>query len=129
MAARKRPYASGGLARPADVSQSAPRTSGGIGRRTGFRFRRRKAWRFDPSLAHEVEFIQELQTASGSCPGAGKRVDVTGADTQGLVGSDPRRRRAIRALTEVLTDLLEIREWGAYRAVLHALDHLATPDS
>ena len=28
------------------------RASGGIGRRTGFRFQRGNSWRFDPSLAH-----------------------------------------------------------------------------
>src|SRR5690606_10878070 len=34
-------------------SRARKRASGGIGRRTGFRFRRRDTWRFESSLAHK----------------------------------------------------------------------------
>ena len=39
---------------PAARYLSASRTSGGIGRRTGFRFRRRKAWGFKSLLVHST---------------------------------------------------------------------------
>jgi hypothetical protein len=40
---------------------------GGIGRRTGFRYQRRKAWRFESSSGHHltIRSLQELQSLEG----------------------------------------------------------------
>ena len=42
------------------------RESGGIGRRTGFRFRRRKAWGFESLLSHQVRSAELLAHVPGS---------------------------------------------------------------
>src|SRR4051812_15474160 len=41
-----------GLEDWARIGPQTSGTSGGIGRRTGFRFRHRKVWEFDPPLVH-----------------------------------------------------------------------------
>ena len=33
--------------------------SGGIGRRTGFRFQRRKVWGFESPLSHQMDLLKE----------------------------------------------------------------------
>ena len=37
------------------LPRNVPGESGGIGRRTGFRFQRRKACRFDSCLSHQIK--------------------------------------------------------------------------
>ena|ERR1041385_3968510 len=58
-------------ARPSSMLPS-PRTSGGIGRRTGFRFRRRKAWGFKSLLVHSLTVVID------ECLGPSARLRLAG---------------------------------------------------
>ena len=86
------------IAEPADHC-----ASGGIGRRTGFRFQRRKAWRFDPSLAHNSETVGEKETALGSRVGVGPVGDLSGHDSTHWGA----RARAVAALGTALSLLID----------------------
>ena len=52
--------------------------SGGIGRRTGFRFQRRKAWGFESLLSHQRTSKQEADSSNelpGNCSGSSPIID------------------------------------------------------
>lgn len=94
-----------------------PRASGGIGRRTGFRFRRGDTWRFESSLAHNSETIGETQTS----PGQGDAVHFGGDES----GDDLRARRArerlVVRLCRSLAELINARDAKAVAVVASAI--------
>jgi hypothetical protein len=94
--------------------------SGGIGRRTGFRFQRRKAWRFDPSLAHEDVTARESETAPGSRAGVGPGGDVSGDDSS-RIGV---RLAVVRGLVATLRMAVDVSDMPTSRALLDALEKI-----
>ena len=93
------------------------RASGGIGRRTGFRFQRRKAWGFKSLLAHEVVNARESETAPGDREGVGLGGDVSGDDSKVPAVRD----HAVATLAAALQQLIKVGDAKGAEVVLDAL--------
>src|SRR2546426_11695905 len=75
---------------------SSAREGGGIGRRTGFRFQRRKAWGFESLPSHQGTGVSGMQTSIEALGRLERRLNMAGTGPQIGPGVEQRLRTLSR---------------------------------